>query len=102
MSNFKSTMNKGFQMTFDNGYTISCQFGSSNYCENKSYAEYNKEMKQEVTECENCEVAVWDKNDNWITGEVVTKLGMESSEPMVQGWVTSSEVAKIISYIVTL
>jgi hypothetical protein len=34
MSNFKSTENKGFQMTFENGWTISVQFGYGNYCDN--------------------------------------------------------------------
>ena len=33
----KITENKGFQMTFNNGLTISCQIGSNNYCDNRSY-----------------------------------------------------------------
>jgi len=30
----KSTENKGFHLTFQNGYTISVQFGRGNYCMN--------------------------------------------------------------------
>lgn len=31
---FKITLGKGFQITFKNGYTISVQFGTGNYCSN--------------------------------------------------------------------
>lgn len=31
---FKITDNKGFHITFENGWTISVQFGPANYCEN--------------------------------------------------------------------
>jgi hypothetical protein len=32
---FSITDNKGFQITFENGYSVSVQFGPGNYCENK-------------------------------------------------------------------
>ena len=32
-----STLNKGFQLTFENGLTISVQFGSGNYCERNGF-----------------------------------------------------------------
>ena len=31
---FGSTMRKGFHMTFENGLTISVQWGAGNYCDN--------------------------------------------------------------------
>ncbi len=31
---FRITDNKGFQITFDNGYTVSVQFGPGNYSSN--------------------------------------------------------------------
>lgn len=31
---FKITGNKGFHITFPNGWTVSVQFGPGNYCEN--------------------------------------------------------------------
>ena len=40
----------GFQMTFDNGATISVMFGKYNYCD-----------QGETT----AEVAVWDQNGDW-------------------------------------
>ena len=33
---FKITDNKGFQITFPNGYTVSVQFGAGNYSDNYS------------------------------------------------------------------
>jgi hypothetical protein len=30
---FATTRNKGFHITFDNGWTVSVQFGPGNYCE---------------------------------------------------------------------
>jgi hypothetical protein len=32
---FSITDNKGFQITFENSYSVSVQFGPGNYCENK-------------------------------------------------------------------
>ena len=32
---FLITAGKGFQITFENGWTVSVQFGSGNYCENR-------------------------------------------------------------------
>lgn len=51
--NFKAENNDwhhGFQMTFDNGCTISVQFSKGNYCD-----------QGETT----AEVAVWDKDGDW-------------------------------------
>ena len=31
---FSITGNRGFHMTFENGYTVSVQFGKGNYCDN--------------------------------------------------------------------
>ena len=96
----KITENKGFHMTFDNGLTISCQMGSGNYCNNRDfYRGFQAEMKQPITECDNCEVAIWDENDNWITGEIFREMEMESTEDMVVGWVDTMTVAKLIAYV---
>lgn len=46
----KDINHDGFQMTFDNGVTVSVQFGKYNYCD-----------QGETT----AEVAVWDQNDDW-------------------------------------
>ena len=37
MKKFISTERKGFKMTFDNGLTVSVQWGDCNYCDNKHF-----------------------------------------------------------------
>ena len=34
---FIATQNKGFRMKFENGFSISVQWGAENYCEKKSF-----------------------------------------------------------------
>jgi hypothetical protein len=53
-----STENKGFQLTFKNGYTISVQFGRGNYCSNRN--NLDKPEEQIVYKSVNAEVAAWD------------------------------------------
>ncbi|MEN6636891.1 MAG: hypothetical protein ABFC56_13640 [Clostridiaceae bacterium] len=46
----------GFRITFENGYTVSIQFGSNSYCAN-----YHKKLDTTITgnvRCDNAEVAV--------------------------------------------
>ena len=49
---FSISGNRGFQMTFENGYTVSVQFGPGNYCDNYSlplsYGGETKELSQIV------------------------------------------------------
>lgn len=62
---------KGYHMTFDNGYTVSVQFGRGNYCDNR-YGEATPSV------CKNAEVLAWDAE------------GEEVGEPI--GWLTPDEV----------
>lgn len=73
---FKTTQNKGFQITFTNGNTVSVQFGGGNYCENR-YA------NPDNGECENAEVLAWNKDGEYITEAI--------------GWQTPEEVAAFIA-----
>jgi len=106
---FSITDGKGFQIVFENGYAVSCQFGASNYCENyyrhlePDYC-YGEERRKSIYSSKDCEVAIWNKKDanNWVTGKIVEALGMDSTEDMVQANVTPEEVTKILSYVSTL
>lgn len=53
-------INRGFQMTFANGWTISVQFGPGNYCSNRDYTPYPKLYN----ECKNAEIALIDPDGN--------------------------------------
>ncbi len=80
---FSINQNKGFAMTFENGNTISVQFGSFNYCANRmNGTEYKHEMKQDETSCENAEIAIWNNAGVWY----------DFGNDTVKGWCSVSEV----------
>ena len=84
---FQITHNKGFCMTFANGYTISVQFGNGNYCDNRHYGN-PLNGDQSVPPSSNAEVAVWDKDGKWV---------QLSEHDDVIGWQTADDVAALIA-----
>lgn len=86
----KSTLNKGFQMEFKNGYEISIQFGNGNYCDNNL-----KENSNYITTCNNAEVAIFYKNKN------VTKEVLCSDYDFVS-YVDADKVAELINVVKNL
>ncbi len=46
MSGFKITGKTGFHVTFENGWTVSVQFGSGNYCDN-----YDRDIGRDDEAC---------------------------------------------------
>ena len=56
--------NKGFAITFDNGWTASMQWGPGNYCDNRYKDELGFIPKEPVTST-NAEIAAWDSKDVW-------------------------------------
>lgn len=89
---FRITDGRGFQMTFDNGWTVSVQFGYGNYCENK-YSPSASAMCSKgysgLVESPNAEIAAWDKNDVWY----------DFGDDKVKGYVDANEVADFIEMI---
>ncbi len=55
---FRTCDNKGFHVTFKNGWTISVQFGGGNYCDNYDFP-IGQERKESCMESSNAEVAYW-------------------------------------------
>ena len=73
MSKFSAVENEfhnGFQMKFENGWTISVQFGRGNYND-----------KDNST----AEIAIWDGEGNW--------YDFPDDGQQVKGWVNADEVA---------
>ena len=55
---FRITGGKGFHITFENGWTVSVQFGPGNYCDN--YGEdWDKPEKAAAKGSSTAEVAAW-------------------------------------------
>ena len=89
MSKFTSGYNKGFRMTFDNGFAISVQWGPGNYCERKD-EDFDKPQEERFWESRTAEIAIFDsKDDSMIT------LGKDN----VDGWLTPDKVAKVITMV---
>ena len=81
---FKTTLelgyNNGFQMTFENGCTISVQFGKYTYSD-----------QGETT----AEVAAWDNKGNWLMFDEDKWTEIENGSD-VMSHQTTSDVAKLI------
>jgi len=75
--------NKGFFMTFENGFTISVQFGTVSDCSARDIEKkYGFESEFGVWESENAEIAIWDKN--------LAQFNFDSDT--FKGWVSADEV----------
>lgn len=57
MKQFKITNNKGFHLALKNGWTVSCQFGAGNYCDNYEGSLFDDAPKESDT------VELWAWND---------------------------------------
>jgi hypothetical protein len=61
---------RGFRITFVNGYTISVQFGTANYCEDysKPVPKYPRDRKEFLAEvCPNAEIAIISPDGNFVS-----------------------------------
>jgi hypothetical protein len=83
----RTANNKGFQLTFSNGLTISVQFGSHNYCcRRNSSMDLFAEMAIPMVESLDAEIAIWDATGTW--------FNFGSDE--VKGYVSTDEVGEWI------
>jgi len=92
MSKFTSCLNKGFQMTFDNGFRISVQWGIGNYCEVKDKGMWGDEQKEDYWESVSAEIAVFGKDNNMLN---LRGGGFDQ----VAGWLNTDMVAKVITIV---
>ncbi len=81
---FKITQGKGFQMTFENGWTVSVQFGSCNYGSN-----YDVPFGTRISSATTAEIAAWDADGKW----------HDFGGDTVQGWCSPDQVARFIQQI---
>lgn len=91
---FKITGCKGFHMEFENGITVSVQFGYGNYCDNyDSIGDMGNEKEVQI-QSNTAEVAIWDNNNKWITSEAPHSI----AEDDVIGRLTTQEVLDILNW----
>ena len=86
---FIATQNKGFTMNFENGLSISVQWGTENYCEKKSFNTDKDPTKERYWESINAEIAVFED------GRMLPIGG----DDQVIGWCSADEVAKVIKIV---
>ena len=96
MSKFLATRNKGFRMTFENGFAISVQWGPGNYCEKKD-EDFDKPMDERFWESCSAEIAVIDTNNNIQENSSVGMISL--GRDTVEGWVSADQVAKVITIV---
>jgi hypothetical protein len=72
---------RGFHLRFENGWLLSVQFGTGNYCANRDYSFGDGEWHEE---CPNAEIAAW-----WGEGGMID---WEESGDSVLGWVPAEKV----------
>ena len=84
---FKITSGKGFHMTFDNGYTVSVQFGAGNYGDN-----YDLSFDDPILPSRLAEFAAWGSDNEFLT--------IEGDE--IHGYCTTKEVLRLINIVATL
>ena len=90
---FTSTQNKGFRIKFENGFAVSVQWGTMNYCENKNLgAEYGDEMKEPYYESQDAELAIFGLENEMLS------IG---DADQVIGWCSPEKVSQIINIVST-
>ena len=105
MSKFTSSHNKGFRMTFGNGFSISVQWGVGNYCEKRDSCEWNEATKHDFWSSNSAEIAVFDKEvRNSMIPITVNTIEFangteESYNDVVSGWLSTDTVAKCITIV---
>ena len=99
MKKFVSTMRKGFHISFENGLTVSVQWGAGNYCDNHFPNDmdfsYNKDAKSDTAE-----VAVIETSTGKFLNAndfVPTELSDELMEgDVVIGWLTPEQLVDFL------
>ena len=104
---FRANSNKGFLMEFDNGFGISVQWGTSNYCSVKNLDEVfnDLEMKgnskgfRNAWESNTAEIAVFKGGVG--TCNIMMDVGDKSADKLDQviGWLTTNDVAQVIEIV---
>lgn len=85
------TGDRGFHMTFENGWTISVQFGTYNYCSARNQSiEDDRKWLDEL--CPDAEVAIFDPTGafvNFKSGDSVRGWSNPDDVALIMGWVQS-------------
>ena len=95
---FRTFSQKGFQVSFDNGLTVSVMFGAGNYCEHHFNEEVEPGFGATVKvwsehNSVSAEIAVVDSN-----GTFVTEFPGCSEGHQCKGWITPDEMLAVMNW----
>ena len=96
---FAITHHKGFFLRFINGYTVSVQWGSGNYCSER-YSELSEARDSNFWDSETAEVAFWTGGDEHTKFWKFSRLPGWTDD--VLGYQTADQVAEFIAEISSL
>jgi hypothetical protein len=103
--NLRITMAKGFQMKFPNGVVASVQWGTANYCEQRSvapeatHAEIKEATNSGIWGSDNAEVMAWLENGEGVDLKDLTSqiLPDRKVSAEVLGFLDASEVLDFLN-----
>lgn len=97
---FTITDHRGFHMKFANGYSVSVQWGTGNYCERRSYVSgsYDAPARDRNWSSPTAEVAVFDPAGEFTR---VPNAGIDWNDD-VAGWVNADDVATLITAVAAI
>lgn len=98
MATIEITRAKGFHLVFDNGWTLSVQFGEYNYGTN-----YNLRDGEKLRPASEFETAAWHRDGrmvNWCTG--TNEDGEDEYKDSVLGYVATSRLVDLMTFIKNL
>jgi len=91
---------KGFQVKFENGYTVSVMFGAGNYCEHHHNDDVAPTLNSDATikvwqqhKSIDAEIAVFDPDNNFVSGFP----GCNEND-QIKGWITPAEMLEVMNW----
>ena len=75
---FRTCANKGFHLKFENGWTVSVQFGGGNYCENYDLFRVLSDDKPDL-ESATCEMLAWKGDKQYPKDDVKGHVGIKEA-----------------------
>lgn len=94
---FAITSSRGFHITFENGITLSTQFGGGNYCSNRDI-NIGSESSENKLQSRDAEIAIWDAHGKWLTQQAYKETFDEAIGDDVKGYVKIEEWLKILNW----
>lgn len=94
----RATDNKGFVLTFENGVTISVQFGYNNYCEVRDVERnFGDSMLTPTHESKTAEILIEDANGENLTDKFAKEFDADT-DGLYSGWNNADMVADAINW----